>query len=452
MIESAVCFPGSNPGLLHFSPVYPNRIRPPISITHRQITYELWLSDSEKCDSICAIGASFHSNHATNVTDPRRLKRRYFEETMSEIEKNRFVFVVCQSGATSAVRKEILSADLNGANLKLAYSQPGFVTFKNDAESPLPEKFWLPSTLTRTCGWSLGKVVGEQGEQLTEQIISNPMLGQCQHVHVFERETRTPGDKGFEPGISELAKAATKLVQSAIHDHPSLSKKDFMFNRVAKTDEPIFDIVINQPNEWWYGYHFATTRQARWPGGVPLIDTSEEKISRAYYKLKEALLWSGIQIRPNEVCAEIGSSPGGACQLLLEMGAKVIAIDPAELEPELLENKNLTYIRRRGREVKKRDFRDVKWLMADLNIAPTYTLDTVEEIVTHADVDVNGMLLTLKIADWKLVDDIPKYIARVKKMGFGVVKTRQLAFNRQEFCLMAIKDKFALRSGKRTSK
>ena len=64
----------------------------------------------------------------------------------------------------------------------------------------------------------------------------------------------------------------------------------------------------------------------RWPGGVPLFDTTVETYSRAYFKLKEALLWSGITVKPGDVCAEIGSAPGGASQLLLEMGARVIGI------------------------------------------------------------------------------------------------------------------------------
>ena len=106
-------------------------------------------------------------------------------------------------------------------------------------------------------------------------------------------------------------------------------------------------------------------------------------------------------------------------------------------------------LRRRGHEVKKKDLKDVRWLLADLNIAPQYTLDTVRDIVSHDRVDIRGLILTLKLSDWELTEQIPDYIRQVKKMGFQVVKTRQLAFNRKEFCLAAIKDKYALRSGKR---
>ena len=185
---------------------------------------------------------------------------------------------------------------------------------------------------------------------------------------------------------------------------------------------------------------------------MPKIDASQEVISRAYFKLDEALRWSGIKINPGDVCAEIGSAPGGACQLLLEQEAIVIGVDPAEMETEVLEHTNFTHIRRRGNEVRKKDLRSVRWLMADVNAAPTYTLDIVEEMVTSSSIDVTGVVLTLKLVDMKFADQIAEFRRRVKGLGFSVVKSRQLAFNRGEICLVGVKDRFALRSSRQRVK
>ena len=206
-----------------------------------------------------------------------------------------------------------------------------------------------------------------------------------------------------------------------------------------------------EPNEWWYGYHVACHTAGRWPGGVPIVDTSVETFSRAYFKLKEALSWSGITIRQGDICAEIGSSPGGACQLLLEMGATVIGIDPAEMEEEVLANENFTHLRKRSSEVRKKDFSSVKWLISDMSVTPTYTLDAVEEIVGHDRVLVTGVIMTMKLSDWKLVEDIPNFMKRARELGFKHVRSRQLAFNRREFCMIAVKDRYALRKSKQTS-
>ena len=87
--------------------------------------------------------------------------------------------------------------------------------------------------------------------------------------------------------------------------------------------------------------------------------------------------------------------------------------------------------------MRRREFRDVKYLAADVNVAPTYTLDTVEAIVTHADVNIRGLILTLKFLEWKLADELPQYLDRIRSWGYRQVRDRQLHHNRQEVCVAA---------------
>lgn len=353
----------------------------------------------------------------------------------------KFIYVICQNGAEAGTKLELVS---NHPELKLAFSRPGFITFKVDT-GVLPERFLLRSTLARTFGWSLGKATGENADDLVDEIAKVPNLASAKHLHVWQRDPVLPGRNGFEPGVSALASEVGKLFSSKLSD----SKPELMINRVAKPDDLVFDVVMVEPNEWWYGYHFADTVPQRWPGGAPLMDTTIETFSRAYFKLKEALLWSGISVKPGDVCAELGSAPGGASQLLLEMGAHVIGIDPAEMEQEILDHDNFTFIRRRSSEIKKRDLSDVKWLMADINAAPQFTIDAITEIVQHSSIDVKGVILTIKLLERKLISEIPNLMSQLKELGFQVVKSRQLAFNRNEFCLVGVKDKFILRAGKK---
>ena len=359
-----------------------------------------------------------------------------------------FIFVNCQAGAEAALRKEVPG---NHPELKLAFSRPGFVTFKIDPENRLPDRFTLKSTLARSSGWSLGRAESETSDEIISLILENAAeaLARADVIHVWERDRKMPGTGGFEPGVSVLASAAGQQLIAAMNADPKTFTNKPGLNKVARPDAFVFDVCMVEPNQWWYGFHEANSTAGRWPGGVPLFDTEFEPVSRAWYKLKETLLWSGLPVAEGDLCAEIGSAPGGACQLLLEKGAKVIAIDPAELEPEILEHPNLTYIRRRGHEVKRRDFRDVRWLFADINMVPNYTMDTVSEIVAHDSVDIKGMALNLKLTNWEMLDTVPVWVKRIKDLGFKHVRTRQLAFNRQEICLAAAKDKFVLRSAKK---
>ena len=366
-------------------------------------------------------------------------------ENQPQLEPTEFIFVCCQHGSEKALKSEISEAH---PGLNFAFSRPGFLTFKLTPEAALPLKFSLTSTFARTSGWSFGKATGDDAAVLVEEVLQSPAAKVCDHVHVWQRDTHVPGKKGFEPGQSVLADEMAGLIAAS----PVMADRKVLGNQVAKANELVLDVVMVEPNEWWFGFHYATTTAGRWPGGVPKIDASQEVISRAYFKLDEALLWSGIKINPGDVCAEIGSAPGGACQLLLEQGAIVIGVDPAEMETEVLENPNFTHIRRRGNEVRKKDLRSVRWLIADVNAAPTYTLDTIEEMVTSSSVDVTGVVLTLKLVDMKFADQIGAYRQRLKGLGFAVVKSRQLAFNRGEICLVGVKDRFALRSSRQRAR
>ena len=325
---------------------------------------------------------------------------------------SKFIYVICQNGGEAATKLELINAY---PSLKLAFSRPGFITFKVE-DSVIPERFALRSTLVRTSGWSIGKVSGEDANELVEQISKVEKLAQANHIHVWQRDPTIPGRNGFEPGVSTLASEVGNL----FGETEIVKQNSILVNRIAKPDDLVFDVIMVEPTEWWYGYHFAQTVAQRWPGGVPLIDTTVETYSRAYFKLKEALLWSGITIQPGDVCAEIGSAPGGASQLLLEMEAKVIGIDPAEMEPGVMGHENFTFIRRRSSEVKKRDLRDVNWLLADVNAAPKFTFDAITEIVESQFVNVKGVILTIKLLERKLITEIPALIEQLKTLGFQV--------------------------------
>jgi 23S rRNA (cytidine2498-2'-O)-methyltransferase len=138
---------------------------------------------------------------------------------------------------------------------------------------------------------------------------------------------------------------------------------------------------------------------------------------------------------------ELGSAPGGASQALLDAGLEVIGVDPAEMDESVLANPRFTHVRSRTVETSRKVFRHVQWLAADMNVAPRYTLDAVEAVVTHPGIHIRGMLLTLKLPEWELAAELPAYVERVRGWGYKDVRLRQLAFNRQEICLAALRSR-----------
>lgn len=331
------------------------------------------------------------------------------------------------------------------AELRFAFSRPGFLTFKLTEPANWTDRFELTSTFARTYGLSLTNLHETDGDRMLQSVLAQLRgLNDCRHIHIFQRDLFLPGDKNFEPGQSELANViGERLVErlGKTNDGKTGDKAHIHVNEIAEPNAHVLDIVIVEPDRWLIGHHRAATIVQRWPGGVPDLEMRDDIISRAYYKMLEALLWSQLPLNENDQCVEIGSAPGGACQALIELGAKVVAIDPADMHPSIAQHEQLVHLKKRSKDVRKSELSNAKWLFADMNVAPNYTLDAAEEIVTNQKTGIQGMLLTLKIGDWKMADTIGEMINRVKGWGYRYVKTRQLAFNRREICLMALKNK-----------
>jgi 23S rRNA (cytidine2498-2'-O)-methyltransferase len=364
-----------------------------------------------------------------------------------ETDSSPFIFVTCQRGAEKACKAEL---ERSHPELRLAYSRSGFVTFK--VVGKLPHNFVLHSTFVRSAGWSLGKLQGTDATSMAREVIDRLRGLKLARLHIWQRDEAVPGHHGFEPFPSELAKSIASEIENALSDSVTESGREKWIcdvNQVASANERVGDVVVVEPGEWWVGWHVASSVGARWVGGVPPLEPNAEAINRAYYKVAEAIQWSQLPLRKNDLCIDLGSSPGGATQYLVERGAKVFAVDPAEMDEEITAHPNVMHVQMRSKDLPKKDVAGARWLFADLNVAPNYTLDTVEEIVTNQHVSLRGLILTLKLSKWELADHLGEYRDRVKAWGFDVVKTRQLAFNRREVCLAAIRDKMDIRAGRK---
>ncbi len=357
--------------------------------------------------------------------------------------ESEFLFCTCQRGAENALKAEVARVR---ADLRFAYSRGGFVTFKmppGDRLSPVPGRDWV---FARTRGVSLGRLDATVPDEVVAAVVrrlqESGTAERFSRIHVWSCDPRLPGDQGWEPSISEESRRLREELTGAL---ASDGMCDADQKTTAAYGDPILDCIEVQPGEWWLGRHHVDDYPSRCPGGIPPISLPEEALSRAWLKMEEALRWSRFPLKRGSRWAELGCAPGGAVQCLIRHGMEVIGIDPAELPPELLALPGFHHIRRRSKDVRKREFRKTRWLAADMNVSPNYTLDSVEEIVMHPEVQIRGALLTLKLMDLSHVDQIPQFIARASSWGFNMIRARQLCFNRREICLAAIKTPFRRR-------
>jgi 23S rRNA (cytidine2498-2'-O)-methyltransferase len=344
-----------------------------------------------------------------------------------------FLFISCQVGAEAAVKNELAR---DWPDFRFAYSRPGFLTFKLPPDLARADDFDLRSVFVRAHGFTLGKANGNTLDKRAAKVVELACNLQFDQLHVFARDPVQVGHRGFEPGPNQATVEALGAITLALS---KTSRNSSPPTSPARRGDLILDCILVEPETWWVGYHRVSAIPSRWPGGIFTIEPPQGMVSRAYIKMREALAWSRLPVKRGDTIAEIGSAPGGASQAFLEKGLKVIGIDPAEMDDRVAAHPKFTHIRKRGHEVRRREFRGVRWLTADINVAPQYTLDAVEAIVTHRDLSIEGLLLTLKLLEWKLADEVPAYLERVRSWGYRHVAARQLSHNRQEICVKAIR-------------
>jgi 23S rRNA (cytidine2498-2'-O)-methyltransferase len=346
---------------------------------------------------------------------------------MPVFERGSSIFVSCQIGAEPALKKELAREH---PELKFAYSRPGFVTFKV-AEKLLAPNFELRSVFARAYGLSLAKfgpkegTPQEKGRRILElaQQESDPTL----NIHVWERDRFAPGEEppGFIPG--EWAESAIKMIPVArINQRPDSGKK-------------VLDVILVEEAEWWLGLHQHTPGRSPSPGGNPKIELPSQAPSRAYIKLEESLLWSGVRLQKGDQAVEVGSAPGGASYALLQRGLSVIGIDPGNMAPQVLESKKFRHIASPVATVWKTELpQSVQWILLDMNVAHGVSLFAVDRLVGWFGDSLLGVLLTVKLNNWKMADQIPKMIEHVRSMGMSRVRATQLASNRQEIFIFGL--------------
>jgi 23S rRNA (cytidine2498-2'-O)-methyltransferase len=119
------------------------------------------------------------------------------------------------------------------------------------------------------------------------------------------------------------------------------------------------------------------------------------------------------------------------------MGLTVTGVDPGEMDPVILQHPRFQHWRSKAAAVKRRNYSPFRWLAADANVAPNYTLDVVQDIVTYPTSRIQGLLLTLKLPNYELLDQLDSYLDRIRSWKYQRVEARQLAHNRREVTVVA---------------
>jgi 23S rRNA (cytidine2498-2'-O)-methyltransferase len=113
-------------------------------------------------------------------------------------------------------------------------------------------------------------------------------------------------------------------------------------------------------------------------GRIEFIEDKEGPPSRAYLKLWEALTLARTHPQPGMRCLDAGASPGGWTWALSRLGAEVLAVDRAPLDPRIAALPGVRTLRHDAFTLKPQDIGAIDWLFCDVICYPERLLRWIE--------------------------------------------------------------------------
>jgi 23S rRNA (cytidine2498-2'-O)-methyltransferase len=162
-----------------------------------------------------------------------------------------------------------------------------------------------------------------------------------------------------------------KLIQERL---PSVSAKPLVFPAEAPT----------APLGSWTLLDEATILAAArcsnpFPNGeVRFVEDKDGPPNRAYLKLWEALTLARRRPESGDRCLDLGASPGGWTWVLAKLGARVIAVDKAPLDPAIAAMVGVEERRVSAFSLEPDEIGPVDWLFSDVVCYPARLLGLVE--------------------------------------------------------------------------
>ena len=114
-------------------------------------------------------------------------------------------------------------------------------------------------------------------------------------------------------------------------------------------------------------------------GEPRFVEDRENPPNRAYLKVWEALTSLNVRPQTGELCVDLGASPGGWTWALQQLGARVVSVDKAPLDPWVAALPRVEHRRQSAWALEPDELGAVDWLCSDMACYPGRLLRLVRE-------------------------------------------------------------------------
>lgn len=141
---------------------------------------------------------------------------------------------------------------------------------------------------------------------------------------------------------------------------------------------------------------YSTGTSSPFPHGeITFEENKEEPPSRAYLKLWEIFTVCETFPKQGEKAIDLGACPGGWTWVMAKQNADILAIDKAEIMPEIRKMPTVTYESKSGFSLRPKDYPHVDWLLSDMACYPSRLFELAQKWLESGN--VKNFVFTLKL-------------------------------------------------------
>jgi len=192
--------------------------------------------------------------------------------------------------------------------------------------------------------------------------------------------------------------------------------------------------VLCTHDQGYIGVSLGTQNRSLWPGGAHRFQREQGQISRAEFKLLEALSVFQLTLPAHGTALDMGAAPGGWTRVLRQHELQVVAVDPADLDPRIQHEIGVQHIRKITQTYLP-DAPNFDVIVNDMRMDASESVELMLQARSHL-IEGGLAILTLKLpegarAAQRNPEVVRQAIDRLSS-GFHVVGARQLYHNRSE--------------------
>lgn len=196
-----------------------------------------------------------------------------------------------------------------------------------------------------------------------------------------------------------------------------------------KIANKIIGLIIFK-NKIYFGISTIKESLSSWALGECRYKYEENQISRAEFKLLEALEHFNTDVSKYKTALDLGAAPGGWSKVLLNKGLNVVAVDPAELDNNLLSNNKLRHYKGLSQDFFRKCKNTYDIVVNDMKMDAKKSIEITEEATKYLNRD-GIIIMTLKLDPNREFDEVKDCI-KIIKNKYEIIGVHQLFHNRSE--------------------